>query len=192
MHVELRPSESPPRSDDQAVRSSVRALLRASEPTAQAFAAHWGRAAFLHLPADELVERAVLRFGSAATALGSGSCGTASDALLMLRAFRDMQIDFIAGAEGSALIGRVAEAQLRMGEESVSKRHAALAWSRGVWLADANSLNGTSCNGAPVLAPIELTDGDLIRLGDANLVFVTTPTLFLQLESVRHSSFGDH
>ncbi len=192
MHVELRPSESPAPTTNQTVRSSVRALLRSPEPTVRAFVARWGRAAFLHLPADELVERALLRFGSAATVLGSGSRGTASDALLMLRAFRDMEIDFIGGAEGNALIGRSAEAQLRMSEESVSKRHAALHWARGVWLADANSLNGTLCNASPVLRATELADGDLIRVGDANLVFVTTPTLFLQLESVRHSSVGDH
>ncbi len=193
MNVESTSVETPAQPRGTTVRSQVRTLLAAPEASLQTFRAHWGQAALLHLPADELVERALLRFGHAATRLASSGRGSANQALLMLRAFRDMDIDFITGREGVGVIGRALDAQLRMSEESVSKNHATLRWSsRDVWLADMQSLNGTQLNGLPVTEAIKLEDGDLIRLGDANLVFVTSQTLFLQLESVRHSGHGAH
>lgn len=193
MHVDITPPAPSSRPQGRTSRSNVRTLLSTPEATLKAFREHWGHAALLHLPPDELVERALLRFGHAATRLATSGRGSANQALLMLRAFRDMEIDFISGLDDACIIGRAPGVQLMMADESVSKKHASLRWSsHGVWLADLQSLNGTQLNGSALNGTAKLEDGDLIRLGDANLVFVTCETLFLQLESVRHSSHGAH
>jgi len=193
MNLESLSVEAPAQSHGNAGRARVRSLLKAADGSVQRFRSHWGQAALLHLPAVELVERALLRFGHVATRLASNGRGSANQALLMLRAFRDMEIDFITAGNGLAVIGRGLDARVRMNDASVSKHHANLSWSQsGIFLSDLGSLNGTELNGVPVNGPVKLEDGDQIALGDANLVFVTSHTLFLQLESVRHSEHGAH
>ncbi len=191
MHVETSLQAPLPSRPPALTRSRVRTLLEHPQPSLDAFCRRWGRAALLHLPDDELVQRAMLL--NAATRLAARApTASAVQSLVMLRAFRDMAIDFLGGREGRAVIGRGPEAELRMSHESVSKKHASLDWAPGgTWVHDFNSLNGTHLNGVAVREPAALEDGDLLRLGDATLVFVTSPTLYLQLESVRHSSLGD-
>lgn len=169
-------------------RATVSRLLSTPVASVRAFEASWGHSALLRLPPPELVARAQLQFGAAATVPARPGGTAATQALLMMRAFFDMHIDFLTGARGRAVLGRAREVEIWLEHESVSKHHATVEWNeRGTWLADLHSLNGTVVNGQNRAGPTCLNEGDLIRLGDASVVFVTTSTLFLQLESVRHT-----
>ncbi len=69
------------------------------------------------------------------------------------------------------LIGRAADAGLRLTDSGVSRRHAALRrHPDGWWLEDLGSTNGTLVNGAEVTR-VRLDDGDRIELGASVLVF---------------------
>lgn len=174
-------------------RSTVRSLLNTPESSTAAFERRWGHAALLQLPTEEQIDRALMQLGGAHTMRASNGRAMVSQTLLMLRAFCDMHLDFLVGSKGQALVGRGVEAQLLLEHESVSKRHALLSWGRGdAWLQDLRSLNGSQVNGCERAGLMGLNDGDLIRLGDAHLLFVTAPTLFLQLESIRFSRLGAH
>lgn len=64
------------------------------------------------------------------------------------------------------IIGRAAENTIPIVDETVSTRHARLAFYKGQWfLEDLGSRNGTQVNDIPVNEPIVLTDGDRIQLG---------------------------
>ena len=161
--------------------------------SAAAFEAEWGRIALLHLPAAELVDRALLQFGAQATSRAQLGRATPQQALIMLRAFHSMELDLLGGRAGTLVLGRAEDAELRIDDGSVSKRHAVIRFTNAhSTIEDFGSLNGTSVNGRVLTGPTPLRDGDLIRMGDAYRVFVTTSTLFLQLESVRHSTLGAH
>ncbi|MCW2572613.1 MAG: domain containing protein [Frankiales bacterium] len=71
----------------------------------------------------------------------------------------------------SVVIGRGAEADVRLTDTGVSRRHAELQVADdGVTLVDLRSTNGTSVNGRRV-DRVTLTDGDRIGLGTTVLVF---------------------
>lgn len=68
--------------------------------------------------------------------------------------------------EGVTLIGRGAEADLRIDSEWVSRRHALVVVDGGsATIEDLDSKNGTHVNGAAVTGTVPLHDGDEIRLG---------------------------
>ena len=73
------------------------------------------------------------------------------------------------------VIGRGVEADLRLMDTGVSRRHAELrrAPDGSVLLVDTGSTNGTQVNDQPVLE-ISLTDGDRITVGSTTLTFQTT------------------
>lgn len=165
----------------------VRALLNHTEPTAAAFSRRWGPAALLHLPALEQVDRALLRAGLAATAVMKGQDQLAQKILLMLRSFREMEVEFLPSApQGTFTMGRDPACDLMVTDDSVSKHHATVTWDpRGYWVQDDGSRNGTFVNAVRLSGERKLMDGDTIGLGEAQLLFATSPTLFLQLESLR-------
>ena len=67
--------------------------------------------------------------------------------------------------EGANVIGRGQDAQFRLPDTGVSRRHLEIRWDGQVaLLADLNSTNGTTVNNAPV-QEWQLADGDVIRLG---------------------------
>jgi pSer/pThr/pTyr-binding forkhead associated (FHA) protein len=69
------------------------------------------------------------------------------------------------------LIGRGADATIRVSDSSVSRRHAEVRPAGDGWvLADLGSTNGTRVNGMPVTER-KLEDGDAIGVGDATLRF---------------------
>lgn len=71
-------------------------------------------------------------------------------------------------------VGRSPEADLRIANPSISRRHAVLLATDGVWtLRDLNSQNGTSVDGRPVREHT-ISDGDCIRLGEVTLRFVVS------------------
>jgi hypothetical protein len=73
---------------------------------------------------------------------------------------------------GDTLIGRSEECDVTIFDPSVSRRHARIRILGGhVILEDLGSRNGCRVNGVHVKHPVELTDGDRIRLGTQELVF---------------------
>lgn len=89
------------------------------------------------------------------------------------------ELEFHAGADdgrrvaiqGRAVVGRSADADVALADDSVSRRHACIEYDRGAfWVRDLGSTNGTYLNGESV-KQAELEDGDLLRFGLAEAVF---------------------
>ena len=74
-------------------------------------------------------------------------------------------------ARGSVLVGRGEEADIRVADADVSRRHLAIAVTGdGVTVRDVGSTNGTRLDGAPVgTRPERLGPGQLLRIGDTSL-----------------------
>jgi pSer/pThr/pTyr-binding forkhead associated (FHA) protein len=69
------------------------------------------------------------------------------------------------------VIGRAAEADLRINDPGVSRRHAEIRQESGAfWVMDLGSTNGLRVNGAPVSRHL-LQIGDRIEAGTTTLVF---------------------
>ena len=72
--------------------------------------------------------------------------------------------------EGSNVIGRGQDAQFRLPDTGVSRRHVEIRWEgRTAMLTDLNSTNGTTVNDVQVNS-WELADGDRIRVGHSDIV----------------------
>lgn len=72
--------------------------------------------------------------------------------------------------EGTNVIGRGQDAQFRLPDTGVSRRHLEIRWDGQVaLLSDLNSTNGTTVNNAPV-QEWQLADGDVIRLGHSEII----------------------
>ncbi|HTI14899.1 MAG TPA: FHA domain-containing serine/threonine-protein kinase [Dictyobacter sp.] len=72
-------------------------------------------------------------------------------------------------------IGRTNGNDFILSGRSVSRRHARLWFADGKWyLEDVGSSNGTLVNGARILQPTALNDGDVINFGDEIVVFGVT------------------
>jgi hypothetical protein len=75
--------------------------------------------------------------------------------------------------EGSTVVGRGQDAQFRLPDTGVSRRHLEITWDgQTAVLADLGSTNGTTVNGTPVQT-WQLVDGDVVRVGQSRLVFHT-------------------
>jgi pSer/pThr/pTyr-binding forkhead associated (FHA) protein len=75
-------------------------------------------------------------------------------------------------APGSYDIGRSRDVALRVSDATVSRRHARIILAddrRTAWVEHAGGANGTRLNGAPVLAPQPLSDGDTVDVGELPL-----------------------
>jgi Protein of unknown function (DUF3662)/FHA domain len=73
--------------------------------------------------------------------------------------------------EGATVVGRGQDAQFRLPDTGVSRRHLEITWDgRTATLADLGSTNGTTVNGTPVQT-WQLVDGDVVRVGHSSLVF---------------------
>jgi pSer/pThr/pTyr-binding forkhead associated (FHA) protein len=69
------------------------------------------------------------------------------------------------------VIGRGSEADVRLTDQAVSRRHAELRVANGaVMLNDLQSTNGTTVNGARI-TQTALADGDELRIGETVLIF---------------------
>ena len=78
----------------------------------------------------------------------------------------------IALAEGATILGRAADAGIQFDFPGVSRHHARITVSGGqATLEDLASRNGTSLRGAKITGPVQLADGDEIRLGPFAVVF---------------------
>jgi hypothetical protein len=71
---------------------------------------------------------------------------------------------------GVTVIGRGRQADLRLRDEGVSRRHARLQYDgRALTVADLGSTNGTMVNDRPVRAAVRVAPGDTIRIGTVTL-----------------------
>lgn len=75
--------------------------------------------------------------------------------------------------QGATVVGRGQDAQFRLPDTGVSRRHLEITWDgQAAVLADLGSTNGTTVNGTPVQT-WQLVDGDVVRVGQSRLVFRT-------------------
>lgn len=75
---------------------------------------------------------------------------------------------------GESTIGRSSSALVRLEERAASHVHAKLMLSsRGCFIADLGSTNGTFVNGERITQPTPLHAGDVVRCGTTNLGFLT-------------------
>jgi diguanylate cyclase (GGDEF)-like protein len=78
----------------------------------------------------------------------------------------------------TSLIGRDSDADLCFGDESVSRHHALLSMdSRGIYVEDLGSRNGTFLNERRVTGRTPIADGDHLRVGDTTVKFSMTDDL---------------
>ncbi|MGB0637924.1 MAG: FHA domain-containing protein, partial [Myxococcota bacterium] len=71
-------------------------------------------------------------------------------------------------------IGRDHGSELQLNHPSVSRIHAEITWSSGAYsVSDADSHNGVYVNGNRVEAAQELSNGDLLRLGRFELIYIS-------------------
>ncbi len=92
----------------------------------------------------------------------------------------NLEKQFLYEIEGQAVIGRVIEADILIEDESLSRYHCKLSFSKSensYLLEDMGSSNGTKCNSYPVVEPIPLTPGDIITVGTVKLMFLTLENL---------------
>jgi pSer/pThr/pTyr-binding forkhead associated (FHA) protein/tetratricopeptide (TPR) repeat protein len=77
---------------------------------------------------------------------------------------------------GVAVIGRVAGVDIRIDDDSVSRRHAEVEiLGTEAVIRDLGSANGTTVNGEPVLEDTALAPGDIIQFGVVELMFENGP-----------------
>jgi DNA-binding NtrC family response regulator len=80
-------------------------------------------------------------------------------------------------AKGILLVGRAAEADLRLSDRSVSRRHARLFLDGGqVRVADLESHNGVRVNGQALTQVHTLQPGDVVSIGEVHLVLYSEDT----------------
>jgi hypothetical protein len=71
------------------------------------------------------------------------------------------------------VIGRGSEADIRLDDPNISRRHVGFSAEGDQWIAgDLGSTNGTRVNGRSLAAPAALRPGDVIELGNTVLTFV--------------------
>lgn len=84
----------------------------------------------------------------------------------------DVEGNEISIPPGTLRLGRDPSNHVVLGDRRVSARHAAIRNNgHGFVISDQNSTNGTFVGGVPVVTPILLTDGDVIRIGRASFTF---------------------
>ena len=107
---------------------------------------------------------------------GASASGTAPAYLLVLEGESSARVAL--PGSGVVLIGRDAEADLRLRDDSVSRRHARLVLNGGdVRIVDLGSHNGTLVNGQRVDGARPLVSGDVVTLGTVALVLRTAARL---------------
>src|SRR5687768_2087165 len=77
--------------------------------------------------------------------------------------------------QGTVIIGRAPEADVRIDHSSISRKHAALHVSHGVRIEDLKSSNGTREREQPVEpdSPVEVHVGESFRVGAITLVLMS-------------------
>ena len=100
------------------------------------------------------------------------------DEILESRRLPPMKVSFADGSQRlfsmrEVLIGRDPLCEMVLDDPTVSNRHARLSYHHGQWwLEDLQSTNGTFLNNEPVLAPLVVTSGDVLRCGQVGLTLI--------------------
>jgi phosphoserine phosphatase RsbU/P len=69
-------------------------------------------------------------------------------------------------------LGRASECTIPIRDRYLSRRHAEILFASGIWMVrDCGSVNGTTLNGSKLAQPTALRTGDVITLGDTEVVF---------------------
>ena len=90
----------------------------------------------------------------------------------MPRVYIENRGDRIELPVGETVVGRDVGCTLRFNDPSVSRRHLRFVHRQDeVFVEDLGSTNGTMLNGRVVVAPIRVREGDVIAVGDRELVF---------------------
>jgi pSer/pThr/pTyr-binding forkhead associated (FHA) protein len=90
------------------------------------------------------------------------------------------------------IIGRAADAQVRINEHAISSEHALLEMDGATFtLRDLGSTNGTYVNGQRIAVAVVLASGDTIRMGSTTFTFVTREFGFPQGTIDLHGSSAD-
>ncbi len=76
-------------------------------------------------------------------------------------------------AQEETLIGRSSKAEIQVDQESISRNHASVSnTSRGVFIKDLESTNGTFVNDEAVEGEVQLRNGDLVKIGRTIFKFI--------------------
>ncbi|MET9326827.1 ATP-binding cassette domain-containing protein [Tsukamurella sp. NPDC003166] len=77
----------------------------------------------------------------------------------------------VGSASGQMTIGRTPDNDIALGDMLVSRRHARLLTGpQGLVIEDLGSANGTQVNGRRIAGPTALRDGDLVTIGNSDLI----------------------
>jgi pSer/pThr/pTyr-binding forkhead associated (FHA) protein len=75
--------------------------------------------------------------------------------------------------QGRVVVGRARDADFRVDDPNVSRRHAAFFWEDGrIMVQDLESTNGTMVNGYPVSTTV-LRPSDVVVIGDCRITVET-------------------
>ena len=150
---------------------------------ADAFVSRWGPVALVIRPDEVALRRITSEFSLPPTLFTDEGESQMKTLLLMLRQFRKLEVLFLPASFGRRVLGRSPSCDVVVTHSSVSKEHAAIHETPTGWqLEDLKSLNGTAVNGVPTgTTAVPLSDGDTIRIGHVNLIFVSSSTLHAQL-----------
>lgn len=115
------------------------------------------------------------RFIRTVHGVGYSFCGelaTTSSATVAKVVFRGRDFPL---REGENILGRDPQADVHIDDATVSRKHASITITDVVTLTDLASKNGTFIDGIRLTAPTPLTDHQTFTLGDASIVFRSSP-----------------
>ena len=140
-------------------------------------------------PPPPLLTRALWELAQARTVPAQSRHQNGLEVLTMLTRFDDLVVATLPplGHDAELKVGRTSECALMIPDPTVSKLHAVLRWDRtqaGCSIQDLGSSNGTFINMKDIQKEETLLgDGDTIGFGDAQFVYLLTPTLQEQLRT---------
>jgi hypothetical protein len=163
---------------------SVNQLRPFAEASLEAFRAASGAVALIQQPVESTF-RDVAPVLMGARTVGMAHRSRMGERLLaMLRDFDNLEVHFFQpNQDGEEFtVGRTDACDLMVPEPSVSQHHATLRWSAASGdfsVRDAQSMNGTFINGAPLgfKAQAMLHDGATLAFGDVQFLYLRAETL---------------
>jgi FHA domain-containing protein len=153
------------------------------------FSKQVGAFVLIQRPPDPVVEKMAVELGAGITA-AAPLTHLSDDILNLLFEFDDLVVAALPPIQSSDefTVGRLPDNDLVIDDPSVSKRHAVIQWDASTLRAhieDQGSSNGTYLNGRPVMpGGMPVRDGDLVRFGQTQFLFVHGSTLHEKLSGI--------